>query len=291
MPTTAVLPLTKVKEFIPVIGCKASVISEEGNYFDVTIETMSVRTQRAIVVDEDNVKYDVHINNLERPLLANVNERFDYFRQLTTLTMEGKLYSLIVSGEGGIGKSHMIGELLEFMSLKEEKDYLYIKGFSTAKALYNLLKEHAEKLVIFDDCDNIMTDAIGQNILKAVLDTTKSRRVSWLTDLGESSFVFQGSAIFLTNKNKDKIPQALISRSLVVDLYMTPEEKIERMRYLVPTLDAGASLTADEKNAVLDVIDKYKGTIHDLNVRTVVKALLVYENTKDMDIVRYQVLQ
>jgi len=277
--------------FTPIKGCKASAKLADGGYFDVTVQSLNVRTGMARIVDEDGIEYDIRTSKLERPLLANVNERFEYFRQLTDLTMDGKLYSLIASGEGGIGKSHMIGEMLELKDLKEETHFLHIKGFSTAKALYNLLKDHSEKLVIFDDCDNILTDPIGQNILKAVLDTSKSRRVRWLTNLEESSFVFTGSAIFLTNKNKDKIPQALISRSLVVDLYMTPEEKIERMRYLVPTLDAGATLTVEEKNAVLDVIDKYKDTIHDLNVRTVVKALLVYENTKDIDIVRYQVLQ
>lgn len=292
MATVTTPPLVRATTYIPIANGKAAIRNKEGEYFDVKILRNNVRTGKSIVLDEENgEEYEIRTSKLEPPLAVDVNDRFDYFRQLTELTMQGKLFSLIASGEGGIGKSFTVGEMVKYLNLTEEKDYLNLKGYSTARALFDVLKEHSSKLFIFDDFDNILTDAIGQNILKAVLDTSKTRRVRWMTNKGEESFVFTGSAILITNKNKDKIPQAIISRSLLVDLYMTAEEKIERMRHLVHTLEAGTTLTADEKNDVIDLIDKFKNTIQDLNIRTVVKALLVYENTRNMDIVRYQILQ
>lgn len=277
-------------EFLPVVGCKTSYLNKQGVYVDATLISKSLRTNKA-VIDVDGNEISIRLDRLERPLLADVNERFDYFRQLTELTLKKKLFSLIVSGEGGIGKSFTIAEMITYMNLIEKEDYIYVKGYSTAKALFTLLQTHSTKTVIFDDIDNILNDAVGQNILKGVLDTSPVRKVQWLTNDGEDEFEFTGSAIFLTNKNKDKIPQALISRSLVIDLYMTNPEKIERLRHLIPTIPYALSLTIEEKVLVLDVIEKYKETIHDLNVRTLVKGLVVYEETKDINIVRHQVLQ
>jgi hypothetical protein len=278
-------------EFVPLVGCRASYKNKQGLYVDTTVVAKSVRRNLATIQLESGDEVNIKLTRLERPLLADVNERFEYFRQLTELTLKKKLYSLIVSGEGGIGKSFTIAEMIEYMNMIEGEDYVYVKGYSTAKALFQLLEKNKEKTVIFDDIDNILNDAIGQNILKGVLDTSPTRKVQWMTNDSDAEFTFTGSAIFLTNKNKDKIPQALISRSLVIDLYMSNPEKIERLRHLIPTIPFGLTLTVDEKVQVLDVIQKYQETIHDLNVRTFIKGLVVYEETKDINIVRHQILQ
>jgi hypothetical protein len=40
----------------------------------------------------------------------------------------------------------------------------------------------------------------------------------------------KNSVIFISNKKKEKVDQAVRTRCMVVDVSMTPEEKIERMR-------------------------------------------------------------
>lgn len=302
--------------FTPVVGRKASCKIDHVYYEGTVKEFLRGGRLCTFHCDEDaeDVTYTIDTRLLEKPLSSNVNERFDYFRDLTKLVMHGKLKSLFVSGEGGIGKSFTLAELLSVEGFVEhgdgemkevikvskdgtehtvkEEDYQYarVKGYTTARALFDYLHTHKDKLVIVEDCDSALTDANAQNILKAVLDTYERRRVTWLSANGNTSYDFTGSIIFLSNKNKSDVNQAIISRSVIIDLYMTPEEIIERMEYLLPSLDCAKRLTIDEKLDVLRIIDKYKFNVHDLNLRTLIKALIVYEESKNFELVRYQIL-
>ena len=308
MPTKAVAPaINSTNKFVPITGRKASILLPDGCYYDCTVTKLNVRRKEASVeIDEDESTYVTPIHLLEKPLASDVNERFDYFRDLTAMVMHGKLKSLFVSGEGGIGKSFTLNEMIAVENFKEFGDetnkvdetlengedyqYVRIKGYTTPRALFDHLEMHKSKLCVFEDCDSALTDPTAQNILKAVLDTYERRRVYWMTKDRKATFEFTGSAIFLSNKNKADVNQALISRSVVIDLFMSAVEKIERMEFLLPGLDVAPSLSIDEKFDVLRLIDQYKFTVSDLNLRTLVKALLVYENGKNIDLTRYQIL-
>lgn len=269
----------------------------DGDYYlDVTVKSISVRSKIAVVRFDNGGTLEVAINELEQPLTSDVNERFGYFRTLAGLTLQKKLPALIVSGEGGIGKSFELQGLLALNGLVEDEHYMMIKGATTARGLFDLLDSNQDRICIFDDCDSGLRDKEAQNIYKTVLDTTGKRKVSWNTfKKGRETFEFRGSAIFLSNMDKDDLPQPIISRSLIVDLFMTPEEKITRMEFILPTLQPSVPL--EEKIEVLRIIDKYKYTIYDLNLRTLIKALVVYHESKAsstleeaLNIVRYTVL-
>jgi hypothetical protein len=112
--------------------------------------------------------------------------------------------------------------------------------------LYNTLYDHNGKLIIFDDCDSVLEDKTSLNILKSALDSYDKRTISWMAKLGKSDeypnqFDFTGRVIFISNKDKDNMDEAVRSRSLCVDLSMTGDEKIQRMshvlRDILPDLD------------------------------------------------------
>jgi len=74
--------------------------------------------------------------------------------------------------------------------------------------LYTQLYKYSDtkNVLIFDDCDSVFTDDLSLNILKAALDSGKTRRICWNSDsrlLREegipNTFNFNGSAIFITN--------------------------------------------------------------------------------------------
>ena len=145
--------------------------------------------------------------------------------------------ALLVTGEGGIGKSWTLDQVLAKMELAEDEDYVVIKGSCTPRSLFNLLRDYSDKLVIFDDCDPVLTDRVSGQILKSTLDAFSRRRtVSWLTSTtGKTArFDFEGQVIFLSNMDRSNIEQALLSRCVTVDLYMTQTEKIERMGHILP---------------------------------------------------------
>jgi hypothetical protein len=141
--------------------------------------------------------------------------------------------SLIVTGEGGLGKTHSVTETIKSNDLSEDK-YIFFKGYSTARGLYNTLYDNNDKLIIFDDCDSVLDDKVALNILKSALDSYETRTISWMAKMNKNDeypqqFEFTGRIIFISNKSISDVNEAIRSRSLTVDLTMTPSDKIERM--------------------------------------------------------------
>jgi hypothetical protein len=163
----------------------------------------------------------------------DINQRFGFLNDLTTMVVSGITPSLIVTGEGGLGKTHSVTQTIKSNEL-EDMDYVFFKGYSTARGLYNTLFDNNGKLIIFDDCDSVLDDKVAVNILKSALDSYEKRTISWMAKMNKSDeypqhFDFTGRIIFISNKAKEKIDEAILTRSLTVDLTMTPDDKITRM--------------------------------------------------------------
>jgi hypothetical protein len=148
--------------------------------------------------------------------------------------------SLIVTGEGGLGKTHSVSQAIDITGLQDH-EFVFFKGYSTARGLYNTLYDNNDKLIIFDDCDSVLEDKVAVNILKSALDSYETRTISWMARMNKNDeypqqFDFTGRIIFISNKSKTSIDGAILSRSLTVDLTMTPDEKIERMTTILPNI-------------------------------------------------------
>lgn len=209
----------------------------------------------------------------------SINERFNFIAQMVGMVASGRTQSMIVTGSGGLGKTYTVMQSLSDQELEEDTDYILIKGYSTARSLFSRLFEAHDKLIIFDDCDSVLEDKTAVNILKSALDTSARRTVSWLTandhDL-PSIFEFTGRIIFISNKDLNRIPQPLLSRSFFVDVTMTTDEKLERITTILPKLKPG--LTMEQKHEVLALIVQHKNIVHDLNIRTFIKLCDIRES-------------
>jgi hypothetical protein len=95
----------------------------------------------------------------------NINQRFEFLQDLTSMVVCGVTPSLIVTGEGGLGKTHTVNSTIQQGGM-QPSEYTTFKGYSTARGLYNTLFDHNGKLIIFDDCDSVLEDKIAVNILK-----------------------------------------------------------------------------------------------------------------------------
>lgn len=170
----------------------------------------------------------------------SINERFNLLNDLAKMVVYDVTPSLIIVGEGGLGKTHEIKEVIDVTAL-QGCEYIFIKGYSTARGLYNTLYDNNDKLIVFDDCDSVLEDKVAVNILKSALDSYDNRTISWMAKMNKNDkypqqFDFTGRIIFISNKSKDSIDGAILSRSLTVDLTMTPAEKIERMTTILPNI-------------------------------------------------------
>ena len=201
----------------------------------------------------------------------NINQRFEFLSDLTSMVVLGATPSLIVTGEGGLGKTHTVNQTIKGLEIPET-NWVSFKGYSTARGLYNTLFDHNGKLIIFDDCDSVLEDKVAQNILKSALDSYETRQISWMAKMNKSDeypnqFNFTGRIIFISNKDKSKIDGALLSRSLTVDLSMSPQEKIDRMSFILETILPEFDL--EVKSDALSFLDGNKDKTN-LNIRTLI---------------------
>jgi hypothetical protein len=143
--------------------------------------------------------------------------------------------------------------------------------------------------VVFDDCDAVFFDQTSLAILKAALDTTPRRVISWNTnsyDLRESGipnkFEFFGAVIFITNmdlentKSKQLKPhfEAIMSRSHYLNLTIkTRRDKFLRIKSLVEGhgfLDK-YSFSEHTKVDIMEFIQDNVDKLRELSLRTTIK--------------------
>lgn len=201
----------------------------------------------------------------------NINERFDFLKDLTSMVVCGVTPSVIVTGEGGLGKTHIVNQTIEEANLLPS-EWISFKGYSTARGLYNTLFDNNGKLIIFDDCDSVLEDKVALNILKSALDSYETRQISWMAKMNRNEeypnqFNFTGRIVFISNKDKSKIDGAILSRSLVVDLTMTPIEKIQRMNFIIE--DILPEFDLECKKEALEFLDENKDKTS-LNIRSLI---------------------
>lgn len=208
------------------------------------------------------------------PTTFNINQRFELLKNLTKMVVQDVTPSLIVTGEGGLGKTHSVTQTINECGL-EFGEFVFFKGYSTARGLYNTLYDNNGKLIIFDDCDSVLEDKVAVNILKSALDSYETRKISWMARMNKNDeypqqFDFTGRIIFISNKAKESIDGAILSRSLTVDLTMSPDEKIQRMLTILPNIMPYYS--NDIKMEALAFLNENK-TSANLNLRTLIMVI------------------
>ena len=230
-------------------------------------------------------------------IIERLRERFEILDDMTRAVKKGAVRAMIVSGAPGVGKSFGVEKVLGKHGLMADiandeklKKYEIVKGAMSAIGLYSKLYEFsAEKnILVFDDCDSVLLDDLSLNILKAALDTSKKRTISWNTDSRllrsegvPNSFEFKGGAIFITNINfaniKSKKLQdhlaALESRCHYIDLTIhTEREKMLRIKQIVGDGMLDAYEFSEEQNTqLIEFIDANKKRLRELSLRTVLK--------------------
>ena len=227
--------------------------------------------------------------------IERLRERFQILEDMTRACKKGDVRAMIVTGPPGVGKSFGVEKVLgkhDMIATLSEKapKYQVVKGAMSAIGLYCKLFNYADKdnVLVFDDCDSILQEDLRLNILKAALDSKKTRRIHWNTDSFKlrnegvpDSFEFKGSAIFITNikfenvkskKMRDHLA-AIESRCHYIDLTIDSErEKMLRIKQIVGDGMLKAHMLDDETHErVVDFIDINKKNLRELSLRTVLK--------------------
>lgn len=218
-----------------------------------------------------------------------INQRFDFVRQMVSMVASKTVPSAIITGQGGLGKTHTVTRALEAEGLQNVTDlaefqvgsvmraskcYRMVKGFSTAKGLYRTLFEGNRMTLVFDDCDSVLKDPVALNILKGALDSYSDRYISWNADMKDDelprSFKFEGSIIFISNMELARVDQAIRSRAMCVDLSMTEAQKVERMQVIVEDAGFLPEYDARVKEDSIRFIRDMVGEVENLSLRSLI---------------------
>ena len=229
-----------------------------------------------------------------------INARFSFVEKLVNMVAAGVQPSAVITGSGGLGKTYTVTKTLEAAGYKDMSDmanfevgsvirkskcFTFVKGYSTAKGLYRTLFENNKSIIIFDDCDSILKDDTAKNILKGALDSYGKRIISWNADFKDEdlpkSFNFEGRVIFISNLAQDKIDQAIRSRSMMIDLSMTTDQKIDRMEHIAALPEFLPEYDAKIKSDALALIREIKDEVKEISLRTLISVAKVRASNDD----------
>jgi hypothetical protein len=225
-----------------------------------------------------------------------INQRFGFLSDMVTMLAKKDQPSVVVTGPGGLGKSHTVTTTLSNSGLIDisgldigddvpANSFRVVKGYSTAKGLYRTLYENRNSVVVFDDCDSVLKDATSLNILKAALDSYSRRIISYNADIRDedlpNAFEFKGGVVFISNMSNVALDQAIVTRSLAVDLNMTTEQKIERMKHLLTQKDFMPEYDLVSKNDAMSLISKLADSVKELSLRTLIQVTKIRKSNSN----------
>lgn len=233
------------------------------------------------------------VEETDEEIIERLRVRFAMLEDMTKAVKGGAVRAMIVSGPPGVGKSFGVERVLDryamLQTLGGPSKHEVIKGAMSPIGLYCKLYKYADKdnVIVFDDCDSIFTDETSLNLLKAALDSKKSRMIHWNTDSHKlknegvpDQFRFEGSAIFITNLKFNKFRgklrdhlEALESRCHYIDLTIdTDREKMLRIRQL--TKDGmlnDYNFSDAQQQEIIEYVDENRKRVTELSLRTVLK--------------------
>lgn len=235
----------------------------------------------------------------------SINQRFGFLTDMVTMLAKGQQPSVVVTGAGGLGKSFTVLAALKKCGLKDmsvladyeigaavpKNAFVTIKGQCTPKGLYRTLYENKNSTIVFDDCDSVLKDPVSLNILKGALDSYSKRIISWRADTKDEdlpqSFEFKGRVVFISNMDSTNLDQAILTRSMAVDVSMTPQQKIERMKYLLDQETFMPDFSVTHKKEALSLIESVVDSVKELSLRTLIQVTKIRksspsENWKDL---------
>lgn len=226
---------------------------------------------------------------------ARIRKRYATLQRMANRIVEGKLPALIVSGPPGLGKSYTVEQALK--EHKEPSEYDVMSGTISAVGLYIALYEQREGgIVVLDDCDDVFRDETCLNILKAVLDSSETRTVSyrkrahWMEELDiPNKFDFDGTVVFCTNmdfeaairkgSNMSAHFEALIDRSLYLSLTMrTTDDFIMRLQHvgIEDGLLVNQGLTEEQAQEVMDFVNLNVKHFYSISIRLLLQIAFCY---------------
>ena len=292
-------------------------VKNDGKFPQVQIANVKIKvnninditwgTEKPIMADA-NVELAPVVTETDEEAMDRIKTRFNILDDMAKATIAGDVRAMIVSGPPGVGKSYGVEQQMEKASLfdaltNSRTRYEVVKGAMTALGLYAVLYKYSDpkNVLVFDDCDSVFADDLALNILKAALDSGKTRKICWNSDSSllnregiPNSFEFKGSAIFITNLKFENIKskklqdhlEALQSRCHFLDLTIDNDrDKMLRIKQVDRDVEGGLfrdyKFEGNESDMIFAFMEENAQKLREVSMRMALKIADLFKIQKN----------
>ena len=242
-------------------------LEDEWNEFYATLEKGKRETNS---VQAEVVKTT---KDLDDTVYADPRYVFEDIKTVTEFVAKGHAKSLIICGEGGTGKTYEVTSTLKRVLGEPGDKYTYHSGAKIApRSFYATVFRERDVLQVWDEADDILSQADTIMMLKPALDTSGKPAMEYITGTypmngkseaeirdycaqcddadslvftqnvnkvkdGEmvvpSKFYFDGEMIFISNMRASQIEDAIKSRSIFIDVYLCARDMYNRTKSIM----------------------------------------------------------
>lgn len=245
---------------------------------------------RGLKTPSDRRLYDNFIDAQKRKNPKYVNQKMQLNRlrksYFSFLSKDNQRPMLVSMGGAGVGKTwnfnHIAQNYCAMVRYDEDKaeaarengseytdyDYIVAPQINSVPKLCKFLSEHKDKIVVFDDNDDLLTDNEMCNVMKTLCDSDpKNRYFAEYDAKGKATGKnarFKGKIVVMTNKSFDTLLRnpdagAVMSRASRNEVSFTINENIEALRDRYMTMDCNITIPslsdAAEKKLRQDMFD------------------------------------
>lgn len=265
-------------------------------------------TEETLETDETETEPEREITDEE--IAVEQKEIADKATRMISLVLKGRLPSLVISGQSGTGKSHHVSAAMKTVfGVDSERRVKKVSGAMSPPGLFQALYHTKDNGFLYlDDCDDIYSDLNSLDLLKAALDSTDRRIVSyekeaaWIRESGvEKTFEYNGNCIFITNKDLSRIAEskttisehvrALVTRSVYIDMTFRSQREMavkiktllgEGMLSTIPNPGNHPPFSPEMVKNIESFIMENQKRFRDFSIRTAVNvAHLVWADPND----------
>jgi hypothetical protein len=161
-------------------------------------------------------------------------EKIDMIKMSVQALLQGYKMSRLITGTPGIGKSKAVIDEL----IATNTTYTHITGgIKDARALYTTLYKYNDPniIVVFDDTNDIFKKKDCREILRAAVTNEAERKITFVDNkiildglqAVKPFMTFKSKVIIITNIPKNKIDQAILSRTSPIEIIVNKKQVAE----------------------------------------------------------------
>ena len=197
------------------------------------------------------------------------NTQIERYEHYLNMLFKRHIYSVLCQSKAGLGKTYTTIKTLKRLKIP----YTYKSGVVTPMALYKLLYDNRNSVLVLDDIETMFANDFIINLLKAALwEVGDIRQISYETssstlDGYDSTFTYNGVIIFLANTikaTKNESFNALMSRCLKCELIYTLDE-IKRICFDI--INQRQDINITQKHQIMDIMYRTIEPQHNFNFR------------------------